>query len=119
LHPTPDERIVVFSANGKRLRVLPATHWNGYSLPDYDPTWSPDGRRLAFEAYPGPEAGSSWIEVSNADGSGRHVLTDRSGDCAFEHPSWSPNGLQIALDISNRLYVLNANGRNQHALPPK
>jgi eukaryotic-like serine/threonine-protein kinase len=61
------------------------------------PTWSPDGKRLAFtapcsrnrESYPG-----SSIYTINVDGSGQAPLPVNPGD-AYD-PAWSPDGTRIA-----------------------
>src|SRR6188474_2469234 len=52
-----------------------------------DPTWSPDGRRLAFSLF-----GSIW--TVNTEGGTAEQLTASPGYHA--HPAWSPAGGQIA-----------------------
>ena len=55
------------------------------------PSWSPDGKQLAFTGYDG---GLSDLFVVNADGSDLHRLTnDKYADL---QPSWSPDGKTIA-----------------------
>src|SRR6266567_2268335 len=55
------------------------------------PTWSPDGKQLAFTGYDG---GISDLFVVNLDGSNLHRLTnDKYADL---QPSWSPDGKTIA-----------------------
>lgn len=70
------------------------------------PTWSPDGKRVAF-ASEDPRSGSTQIYVMNADGSDRVQLTTRAGG---NGPVWSPDGAHIAYQawIDNRtgLYVV-------------
>jgi hypothetical protein len=56
-----------------------------------NPTWSPDGSRIAFT---GLSAGVSNLFVVNVDGTGLRRLTD--GRAAALHPSWSPDGKSIA-----------------------
>ena len=54
---------------------------------DVEPTWSPDGSRIAFTSS---RDGSSDIYVAAADGSGqRRLTTDPAPD---EGPAWSPDG---------------------------
>ena len=43
---------------------------------DSDPTWSPDGRRLAFVS---DRDGDLEVYVMNADGSGQRRMTHRGG----------------------------------------
>ena len=72
-------------------------------LPDatygtFHPDWSPDGRRIAFDAETG---GGNEIWVANADGSDAKTLVPRSTDCELSCgdvalPAWSPDGLSIA-----------------------
>jgi TolB protein len=56
------------------------------------PTWSPDGRQIAFVRYY-PNADNSQIWVMNADGSNQHQLTGGAPDYeggAHDYPAWSP-----------------------------
>ena len=55
------------------------------------PDWSPDGLRLAFQAY----RSSTWnLWTINADGSGLHQET--SGPFDDREPHWSPDGTRVA-----------------------
>jgi TolB protein len=73
------------------------------------PTWSPDGRRLAFEAVDYPSG--SYIDVVNADGSGRSRVTTTGSE---SEPAWSPDGSTIAFrgvrDGFSVIYRVNADG---------
>ena len=79
------------------------------------PTWSPDGRMIAFE---GIHKGQQDIWVSRDDGSAAHRLTD---DAAIDaHPSWSPDGRRVVF-ASDRggnsdLYVMDADGTHGQVL---
>jgi len=100
--------------------------------PGEHPTWSPNGRqiaftRYAFERYEGgrtePNARKlvrTEAFVMNADGSARRKLVP-GFDGDNHRPAWSPNGRQIAfigcrcgfgdVDLTlNSLYVVNPNG---------
>ena len=57
------------------------------------PSWSPDGRRLAFTS---DRDGNSEIYVMNADGTGQTRLTDNTLDDGS--PVWSPEGNRIAFN---------------------
>jgi Tol biopolymer transport system component len=77
---------------------------------DADPTWSPDGRRIAFESKRG---GNFDIYVMNADGSGQRRLTQSGGD-----PAWSPDGRRIAFVGDSGIYVMHADGSGLRSLTP-
>jgi len=78
---------------------------NSLSWGSWDPTWSPDGTRLAFvslrhRALDG--GGAPNIYMMNADGSGVSRLTaDWLGD--DRSPAWSPDGGRIAFSRSECL----------------
>jgi len=73
-----------------------------------EPTWAPDGNRVAFARQDG-------IWLMNSDGSGKRLLI-RGGSC----PTWSPDGKRIAFvrgaDDRADIFVMNADGTNQQRL---
>lgn len=72
---------------------------------DWNPTWSPDGTRLAFESDR-VAAGDGDIYVVNYDGSRLVRLTsDGSND---RQPAWSPDGRRIAFYRNGAIYIMNA-----------
>jgi len=77
-HPGGALYIFVMDADGGFQRQLT---WFGN---EYDPAWSPDGRRIAFASGRG---GSNDIYVMNADGSGERSLTRHPADDRL--PAWS------------------------------
>ena len=96
--------IYVMNADGSDVRRL-----TNNSVADWFPSWSPDGRRIAFASA---RDGDFDIYVMNADSSDVRPLTDNSawdGD-----PSWSPDGRRIAFmsdrDGDNDIFVMNADG---------
>jgi TolB protein len=89
--------------------------------PEFDPTWSPDGTRIAFRFE---RNGDPEIWLMSADGSGRHRLARGLS------PAWSPDGSRIAYaspgDIlcppgrgprCTGISIMNADGSGQHRLP--
>lgn len=80
------------------------------SRADYQPVYSPDGRRIAFSS---DRSGSSEIWVADGDGSGPLRLTDL-GHAATKFPSWSPDGRRLAFESIvegfARIYVVDAEG---------
>jgi Tol biopolymer transport system component len=74
-------------------------------------SWSPDGKRIAFESVRG---GSISLWVMNSDGTNPSQLTrDLSNNW---HPAWSPDGKRIAFasDRSGNydIWMMNADGSN-------
>ena len=77
------------------------------------PSWSPDGRRLAYAA---PAAGGmADVYVSDADGKNRSWLT-RTPRAAEATPRWSPDGRRLVVERGGRLFVIRADRRGEHFL---
>ncbi len=76
---------------------------------DSDPSWSPDGRRIAFHSN---RTGNGEIYVMNADGSGAVQVTNHPAQDLY--PAWSPNGAQIVFiserDNTREVYIVAAGG---------
>ncbi|MDX6513982.1 MAG: TolB protein [Gaiellaceae bacterium] len=79
----------------------------GTDTPDYhQPSWSPDGKRIAITAITDQVAASATVYVLNANGTGlRRVATSGTDDGT---PAWSPNGKLIA--FSKCSFVLETGG---------
>jgi Tol biopolymer transport system component len=77
---------------------------------NFRPTWSPNGKRIAFSRTNGGMTGSVW--VMNADGTDQHQLT--AGIALDDYPAWSPDGRSIAFfstrDGVGDVYVIEARG---------
>jgi Tol biopolymer transport system component len=103
----------VADADGKGARRLTTTC-------DYQPSWSPDGTKLAIVRYGEDENGSgdSDIWVMNADGTDARNVTNTPG-LYEEHPSWSPDGASLVFEGNNvggGLYVMRADGSGRHQI---
>ena len=98
-HTDPSEvcnRIWTVNADGSDARRLIPRRMPGLlanrAVSFQAPTWSPDGRRIAYEQSIW-ESQRSNLYVMNADGSGRRRLTRLRN---ARSPAWSPNGAAIA-----------------------
>jgi tricorn protease-like protein len=64
------------------------------------PSWSPDGRRIAFESGRGSPDGKYAIFVINRDGSALTQVTNYALNGM--HPHWSPDGRQLVFSTGNQ-----------------
>jgi Tol biopolymer transport system component len=99
--------IYVMNADGSRKRNLTRDRAS-----DDLPTWSPDGRRIAF--LHGRGRGRGQLYVVNADGSGLRNLGRIAGPALFaSHPVWSPDGRTIYFGR----YLISTDGSGARKLP--
>jgi TolB protein len=97
----------VMSADGSTKRNLTRDRAS-----DDLPTWSPDGRRIAF--LHGRGRGRGQLYVVNADGSGLRNLGRIAGPALFaSHPVWSPDGRTIYFGR----YLISTDGSGARKLP--
>ena len=81
--------------------------------------WSPDGSKLVYVSEPSDFSSNATVNVMNADGSGKVVLTD--GSSQAQAPVWNSDGATIAYictDVQNvnQVCTMNADGSNQQTI---
>lgn len=93
-HVSPDGSTLVLDLVG-RIWTLPVSGGAATALTDpfgdaRQPQWSPDGRRIVFQAY---WSGDYDVWVVDADGGNLEQLT--SGPFDDREPAWSPDGQSV------------------------
>ena len=109
----------IIRADGSKPRsFFPRPQPRGMGLP----TWSPDGTHVGFIGFGGAVRRGRFsdryagIYVADADGSKLHLVTSHAyNEYGF---AWSPDGRWILYGRANRegVYVIGADGRNNHRL---
>jgi TolB protein len=81
------------------------------SCGDFDPAWSPDGRRVVFVHKSGLH--SAVLEVMHADGSGVTSVPNTGPDLGL--PAWGGSG-KIAFETSDGIFVIKPDGTGRTRL---
>jgi Tol biopolymer transport system component len=103
-------RIFTVNPNGSALTQI---------QPDFggvvgtQPTFSPDGRQIAFDFTGAPAGQTGWgIWVMSSTGTNPHQITRQSQAVAGQdtYPFWSPDGQEIGFVRDRDILVMNADG---------
>ena len=86
------------------------------AVEDDNPTWSPDGRKLAFGRHSWED--NDWF-IMSMDSDGRNPVELTRDFGGGSNPAWSPDGSLIAFEWVGPLAVMNADGTNMRTLPPE
>ena len=76
------------------------------------PSWSPDGRRLAYVARARGPQQDLFVEDSEGKNRRRVTRTSRSETAGV----WSPDGRRLVVERGGRLHLVGADGRDEHLL---
>jgi Tol biopolymer transport system component len=110
--PAFSEEIFVMNSDGSDQ-----TNISNNEDSDADPSFSPDGSKIAFTSF---RDGNYEIYVMNADGSDQENISNNGASDYY--PNWSPDGTKIvftrfAEDVHDeQVYIMNADGSGQTRL---
>jgi len=102
--------LFLINADGSGLMPLVAPVPGG----DYDPDWSPDGKKIAFSSLRNNDFPQ--IYILNLEDNSITLLAEDTPR-ANSNPAWSPDGTQIAyVGYDYQIKVMNADGSNRFLL---
>jgi Tol biopolymer transport system component len=106
----------VVTVSGGLRRLVRAPGWPG----DWKPTWSANGRMIAFVRI--PDLGPDQVWVVRPDGSGRRrVATAAEDESVPDPPDWSADSRRIAYMtefVAGDIYLVRPNGTGRANLTP-
>jgi TolB protein len=91
--------LLISPADGSQSPIVLSNH----PAAEHSPAWSPQGRKIAFVSDRSGAGNSSstgkseiWIADLDQPGDNRFVNISRSAESIDSHPTWSPDGSQLA-----------------------
>jgi TolB protein len=107
--PFANTELYIVNADGSNLTPLPTAPGG-----DFDPAWSPDGKRIAFTSL---RDGYMQIYTINLEGQSVTRLTKTTSDIDTRQPAWSPFNNQIAYAEERfgayEIWAMTDNGQSQ------
>jgi len=85
--------LMVMNADGTNQKVLLAGTKKPNTISNHDPSWSPDGTRLAF--YSDVQGPGIYIIEKNGSGLCKVIAMNEGGSYGAGNPQWSPDGAYI------------------------
>jgi dipeptidyl aminopeptidase/acylaminoacyl peptidase len=101
----PDGASLVYTEGRSLYKVVIATGvrtviWSSATLNLFQPSYAPDGSRIAFITEPPGGTGSAIVTIK-PDGTGLHTVTAAAAGVSNYYPDWSPDSAKIAF-VTNR-----------------
>ncbi|MGZ8578564.1 MAG: hypothetical protein ACXWWX_03415 [Actinomycetota bacterium] len=109
-------RLYVMNPDGSGVRILVDNFEPGGWGPTKETVWSPDGTRLTYADFSGPQERELRIWTVSLDGSAPSLVASHTNDqCCIDggSPVWSPDGSQIAFQTDHSRFVINADGTGE------
>ena len=108
----PSGAFQIFSMQADGTATKAVTTGTGPLTQGWTPSWSSDGRRIAF--YQGVVSSGANLMVVNADGSGLKLVVSDAAGGLLGRPSWSPDGAKLAFQAvdghDSEIYVVGLDG---------
>ena len=120
---SPDDRFIVYEIGGNIYKINVGTKIT-HRLTDwgncYFPSWSADGKKIAFDSNQFDPKGANVIWIMNADGTSKKDISEH-GIGEWREPNWSPEGSKILYSRfigigTPELFLMDTSGQNHFRL---